>query len=69
MVKIEDRKEVNTEYGRRKRVIIIIREMLTSTLRTLIDNPFYESFDITFMKNEKSCQNINCFFFSHKKFL
>ena len=38
MVKIEDRKEVNTEYGRRKRVIIIIREMLTSTLRTLINN-------------------------------
>ena len=39
--------------------------MLASALRALVENPFYESFDIIFMGNEKSCQNINCFFFSH----
>ena len=49
--------------------LIIIREMLTSALRTLVKNPVKESFDITFMGNEKSCQNINFFFFSHKNFL
>ena len=38
--------------------------MLTSILRALVKNPVKESFDITFMENEKSCQNINCFFFS-----
>ena len=45
--------------------------MLTSALRTLVKNPIKKSFDITFMGNEKSCQNINCFFFffSHKNFL
>ena len=37
--------------------------MLTSVLRTLVKNPVKESFDITFMGNEKSCQNINSFFF------
>ena len=37
--------------------------MLTSALRALVKNPIKESFDITFMGNEKSCQNINCFFF------
>ena len=37
--------------------------MLTSVLRALIKNLVKESFDITFMRNEKSCQNINCFFF------
>ena len=43
-----------------------IREMLTSTLRALLS----ESFDITFIGNEKNCQNINCFFFFfHKNFL
>ena len=41
--------------------------MLTSALRVFINNPFYESFDIIFMRNEKNCQNIksmfgNCFF-------
>ena len=36
----------------------------------LVKNPFYESFDIIFMGNEKSYQNINCFFFFfHKNFL
>ena len=69
MLKIEDRKKVNTEYGRRKRVIIIIREILTSTLRTLINNSLWESFDIIFMRNEKSCQNIYIFSFSNKSFL
>ena len=37
--------------------------MLTSALRILVKNPVKESFDITFMGNEKSCQNINSFFF------
>ena len=37
--------------------------MLTSALRALVKNPVKESFDITFIGNEKSCQNINCFFF------
>ena len=30
----------------------------------LINNQVKESFEITFMENEKNCQNINCFFFS-----
>ena len=42
--------------------------MLTSTLKTLVKNLIKENFDIIFMRNEKSCQNINYFFF-HKKFL
>ena len=44
MLKIEDRKKVNTEYGRRKRVIIIIiiiiKEMLMCALRALVNNLF-----------------------------
>ena len=36
--------------------------MLTSVLRVLIKNSIKESFDITFIENEKSCQNINFFF-------
>ena len=44
--------------------------MLTSALRTLVKNPVKKNFDITFMGNKKSCQNINYFFFfSHKNFL
>ena len=44
--------------------------MLTSVLRVPVKNLIKESFDITFMGNEKSCQNINCFFFfSNKNFL
>ena len=35
-----------------------------SALRALVKNLVKESFDITFMKNAKSCQNINYFFFS-----
>ena len=35
-----------------------------SALRALVNNPFYDCFDITFMGNEKNYQNINCFFFS-----
>ena len=42
-------------------------EMLTSALMALINNQVKESFEITFMENEKNCQNINCFFF-HKNF-
>ena len=38
--------------------------MLMNSLRTKKkNNQFYESFNITFMENEKSCQNINDFFF------
>ena len=36
--------------------------MLTSALRVLVNNSFYESFDTAFMRNEKSYQNINFFF-------
>ena len=38
--------------------------MLMSTLKVLVKNPFKKSVDITFMRNEKNCQNINYFFFS-----
>ena len=37
--------------------------MLTSALRALVKNPVKKSFDITFIGNEKSCQNINYFFY------
>lgn len=37
-------------------------EMLMSALTALVNNPFQERFDTTFMGNEKSCQNINYFF-------
>ena len=37
--------------------------MLTSALKAFVKNPIKEKFDITFMGNEKNCQNINCFFF------
>ena len=40
-----------------------LREMLTSALRALVKNSVKENFDITFMGNEKSRKNINCFFF------
>ena len=30
--------------------------------RVLVKNQIKESFDITFMRNEKSCQNIKIFF-------
>ena len=43
--------------------------MLMSALKVLVKNPVKESFNITFMENEKNCQNINFFFFSHKNFL
>ena len=44
--------------------------MLMAAFRAMINNPFEESFDTIFMKNGKSCQNINCFiFFSHKNFI
>ena len=44
--------------------------MLMSALRALVKNPIKKSFNITFIENEKSCQNINCFFFFlYKNFL
>ena len=48
-------------------LILVEREILTSALKTLVKNPVQESFDITFIGNEKICQNIN-FFFSIKPF-
>ena len=36
--------------------------MLTNTLRALVKNSIKEIFKITFMGNEKNCQNINYFF-------
>ena len=41
--------------------------MITNVLKALVNNLFYETFDITFIGNEKSCQNIksmfgHCFF-------
>ena len=32
--------------------------MLTSALKVMVNNLFYKSFDVTFMRNWKSCQNI-----------
>ena len=37
--------------------------MLTSVLRKLVKIPIKENFNISFMRNEKSYQNNNCFFF------
>ena len=42
--------------------------MLIGAFRVIINNLFYESFDTTFMKNEKNCQNINYFFYFFVKF-
>ena len=42
--------------------------MLMSALKILFNNLFQKNFDTTFMENEKTCQNINCFF-SHNFFL
>ena len=40
-----------------------------SALKVLVNNPIKNRFDITFMGNKKSCQNINYFFFFfHKNF-
>ena len=47
----------------------VYREMLMSALRVLVKNSVKENFDITFMENEKNCQNINYFFFfSYKNY-
>ena len=46
-----------------------VREMLMTTLKTLVKNLVKESFDITFMRNKKSIKTlIDFFFFSHKNF-
>ena len=47
--------------------ILFFRKMLMSALRALVKNPVKENFDNTFIRNEKSRQNIN-FFFSIKTF-
>ena len=46
-------------------LLIKLQVMLTSVLK----NQFQENFNITFMENVKSYQNINYFFFFHKNFL
>ena len=43
--------------------------MLTSALKVLINNSFQESFDITFIENEKKFQNITAYIFFNKNFL
>ena len=43
--------------------------LFMGNVRALVKNSIKESFDITFMGNEKSYQNINCFFFPHKNFI
>ena len=45
-----------------KKICIIIREMLTSVLRTLIKNPIKKNFDITFMENKKFVKTLITFF-------
>ena len=46
--------------------------MLTIAFRALVKNPIKESFDITFMRNEKKKKVVKTliafFFFSHKNF-
>ena len=42
--------------------IYIYREMLTSALRVLVKNPVKESFDTTFMGNEKAVKTLIAFF-------
>ena len=39
-----------------------VREMLMTTLKTLVKNLVKESFDITFMRNEKSIKTLIDFF-------
>ena len=45
-----------------KKICIIIREMLTSVLRTLIKNSIKKNFDITFMENKKFVKTLITFF-------
>ena len=33
--------------------------MLMGVFKAMVNNLFYKSFDIIFMENRKSCQNIN----------
>ena len=42
--------------------IYIYREMLTSALMVLVKNPVKESFDTTFMGNEKAVKTLIAFF-------
>ena len=37
----------------------LYRKILTGVFRALVKNPVKKSFNIIFMGNEKSCQNIN----------
>ena len=54
-----------SDNAKKVRVVSIynFRVTLTSALRALVNNLFQESFDTIFMGNEKSCQNINYYFF------
>ena len=46
----------------KKKICIIIREMLTSVLWALIKNSIKESFDIIFMENKKFIKTLIIFF-------
>lgn len=39
-----------------------LRVLLTSVIRAIINKSFQENFNIIFVENRKSCQNINLFF-------
>ena len=47
----------------------IIKVYLKDVLKTFVNKLFYENFNITFIKNIKSCQRISFYFFSHIEFI
>ena len=47
-----------------------LKEFINEGLKTIINKPFWENFNITFYEKYKKCQkNLIIFFFFHKKFL
>ena len=56
--------------GKGKREKGKVKNKVNECRAALVKNSFQENFYITFMRNKKSYQNINCFFFFfHKNFL
>ena len=49
--------------------LLYYRVMLIGALRVIVNNLYYESFDIIFIRNKKNINKINYFSFSHKMFL
>ena len=45
-----------------KKINKSIRVLLTNALRALVNELFYESFDITYMRNLKNCQTSQLIF-------